>query len=692
MKKLSITGLIFYACQANSTPAFGMPGSLHGETGVIFGIAGMLQLCVAIYAIRLNRLFGMARVGWSLFWAFFLMALLHLVQSTNQSVATTPLQVNLEVIYTLISLLLLTGMAHLHAVLREQIQRKREEQRMRAELEIEVQKQTAHLANVIEELKSEIDERKRAEQQVREQARLLDLTHDAILVQDLEGRIQYWNKGAEGVYGWTAPEAKGKKTSQLLGLELMAYDQASQIVRKKGRWQGEASVRARNGQDVLVESDWTLVCDAQGIPVSVMVISADITEKRKLEIQTLRSQRLESIGTLASGIAHDLNNVLTPLLISVQLLKAKITSDSEQELLETMRVNVLRGARLVKQILAFGRGVKGDRAVVKPVLVAQEIKQIIHDTFPKSLEFEIQADEELWTLIGDATQLHQVMLNLCLNARDAMPDGGKLSIYMNNVVIDEHYAGSHPEARAGQYVLIKVTDTGEGIPKEIQSKIFEPFFTTKAHGKGTGLGLSTCFTIVKSHGGFINAYSELGKGSAFKVYLPANTTLTATEGQTTKPPTLPRGQGELVLVVDDEEAIRDFAQLTLEHFGYRTLTASNGAEAVALYRTHQNEIAVILTDMAMPVMDGPAEIAALKSINREVRIIGMSGLDPVGGEETTSGMVHFIPKPYSTEVLLHTLHGVLHAMPVATVPVLANASASLSGRSFAFAGEQAARN
>ncbi len=407
-----------------------------------------------------------------------------------------------------------------------------------------------------------------------------------------------------------------------------------------------------------------LVCQfspfVRGDEPHLLLLFNDVTEKQKLEAQFLRSQRMESIGTLAGGIAHDLNNVLTPLLVAVQMLKEKITDDDGQQLLNVLETNVQRGASLVKQVLAFGRGVAGERAMVYPAHIVREIKQIVHETFPKSVRFEFHSPDDLWTIIGDPTQIHQVLLNLCVNARDAMPKGGALIIRMENVMFDEVYAGMNLEAQPGPYVCIKVEDTGTGIPKAIQDKIFDPFFTTKALGKGTGLGLSTALAIVKSHGGFINYHSTPGKGTVFKVYFPANTTLA--EDAEIEQSKLPRGHNELVLVVDDEEPIRNLAQKVLTRFGYRVLLAADGAEAVSLYAPRQKEIDVVITDMAMPVMDGRATIIALKAINAGVRIVSSSGLASDGGiaMARNAGIKHFIPKPYTTETILNTLHEVLH--------------------------------
>jgi CheY-like chemotaxis protein len=308
---------------------------------------------------------------------------------------------------------------------------------------------------------------------------------------------------------------------------------------------------------------------------------------------------------------------------------------------------------------------EGERILVQPKHIAREIQQVVQETFPKSVRFELRTVTDLWTVVGDPTQLQQVLLNLCLNARDAMPDGGKLSVYMENLTFDETYAGMNPEAKAGPYVLMEVTDTGTGIPKEIQERIYDPFFTTKEKGKGAGLGLSTSLAIVKSHGGFIHCHSTVGQGSSFRVYLPASLTPVAAEKAAVDPAKLPRGHNELVLIVDDEVPILKVARKTLERFGYRVLPATDGAEAVNLFKSRQQDIAVVITDVAMPNLDGPATISALRTINPKVKIIGSSGLSTNGGRARIkdAGIQHFIPKPYTAETVLQALHEVLRKKP-----------------------------
>lgn len=510
-------------------------------------------------------------------------------------------------------------------------------------------------------IRSDITERKRAEEQVREQAALLDQAQDAILVRDLDQVILFWNKGAERLYGWTSEETVGKNAEGLLYRETSAqFDAARQSVIKNGEWKGEIHQTRRDGAEIIVESRWTLVRDERGTPTSILVINTDVTEKKRMEAQFLRAQRMESIGTLAGGIAHDLNNVLSPILMAIDMLQLKATDEASKKWFEVLRANAQRGGDMVRQVLSFARGVEGEHVALHPKHLIKEIVKILRETLPKSIEINFKIPDDLWIISADATQMHQVLMNLCVNARDAMPEGGSISINAENIVVDENYARMHLEAKPGRFVVISVTDTGPGMAPEIQSRIFEPFFTTKEMSKGTGLGLSTALTIVKSHGGFINVYSELHKGTQFSLYLPALDIPGAPDFAAAQTD-LPLGQGELILVVDDEESIREITRGTLETFGYSVLTASDGTEALAIYADRKNEIAVVLTDMVMPFMDGPVTIRALQRMNPDVRIIAASGLGTGqrAGEGTLEGVAVFLNKPYTAEKLLKTLSQVL---------------------------------
>ena len=509
-------------------------------------------------------------------------------------------------------------------------------------------------------IRSDITERKRAEEQIREQAALLDQAQDAILVRDLDQNILFWNKGAEQLYGWPADQALGRNAEELLFKEHSpAFDAARETIIQNGEWNGEMHQVRRDGAEIIVESRWTLVRDERGQPKSILVINTDVTEKKRMESQFLRAQRMESIGTLAGGIAHDLNNVLSPILMAIDMLQLKTVDESSRKWLDVLRTNAERGGNMVRQVLSFARGVEGERVALQPKHLIKEIVKILRETLPKSIEISFHVPDNLWIISADATQMHQVLMNLCVNARDAMTEGGSLSISAQNVTVDENYARMHIEAKAGHFVLITVADTGSGMTSEVQSRIFEPFFTTKEMTKGTGLGLSTALTIVKSHGGFINVYSELHKGTQFAIYLPAigSDEVDAVAAQTD----LPVGNGELILVIDDEESIREITRGTLETFGYKVVTASDGTEALAIYADRKNDIAAVLTDMVMPFMDGPATIRALQRMNPKVRIIAASGLGTGqrAGEGVLEGVSYFLNKPYTAEKLLKTLAEVL---------------------------------
>jgi PAS domain S-box-containing protein len=530
---------------------------------------------------------------------------------------------------------------------------------MHAQLEVQVQKRTLELATANAELQLEMIERQQSEQKIREQAALLDIATDAILVQCLEDKILFWNKGAERLYGWLSEEACSKNALDLLYEDSTQLKEALETVNLAGAWQGELHQVTKSGKQILVESRWTLVHNFAGNPKSILVVNTDITEKKQREAQFLRSQRMESIGTLASGIAHDLNNVLTPILMSAQLLQMKIPHEQSQQLLKIMERNVKRGAALTKQVLSFAQGIEGKRVILQVRHLISEIKDIAQQTFSKSIEFYTDITPDLWSVSGDVTQLHQVLMNLIINARDAMPDGGTLNICAKNFFIEQNYAWINPETTIGSYIVITVADTGTGISPEIQEKIFEPFFTTKELGKGTGLGLSTVIGIIKSHGGFVKVDSTVGKGSQFQVYLPA---VESTQTQQAEDIELPTGHGELILVVDDEAPIREITKTLLETHNYKVLTASNGIEAIALYAEHHDEINLVLTDMMMPSMDGLTTIHTLQKMNPQIEIVAVSGLasNRQVAEASGTSVKTFLAKPYTANELLKTLHEVIN--------------------------------
>lgn len=508
----------------------------------------------------------------------------------------------------------------------------------------------------------DITARKRAEEQIREQAALLDKAQDAILVCDLNDYIIYWNKSAERLYGWKTEEAIGNNAFELLfNRDSTQFIASRRAVLEHQEWQGELHQVTKEGKEIIVESRWTLVHDNQGEAKSILVVNTDVTDKKKIEAQFLRAQRMESIGALAGGIAHDLNNVLAPILTAVQILQLRHTDEKSQRILNTIEANVKRGADMVKQILTFARGVEGERTPLQIQHLIYELEKIALETFPRSIKIHLDLPPNLWTISGDATQLHQVLLNLCVNARDAMPAGGELVISAANIVVDEHLARVNLDARVGNYVVIRVKDSGVGIPSNIINKIFEPFFTTKDPGKGTGLGLSTVLAIVKSHGGFITVTSEVRKGTTFEVYLPAQAEVEAA-GVPTGQAGLLFGNGELILVIDDETSILEITRETLETYNYKVMIAHDGAEAIALYARYKDSIAVVITDMMMPVMDGAATIRALRRINPRAKIIASSGFmeDAKIAQFVGDGIEAFLHKPYTAEKLLGVIYEQLH--------------------------------
>ena len=507
-----------------------------------------------------------------------------------------------------------------------------------------------------------ITESKVANEKIAEQAALLDKTNDAITLCDMEGRLLFWNKGAEAIFGWIAEEAAIRPMKELIFKKNAGqYDEARRVTLQQGRWTSEIPVAHKDGREIVIQSHWSLIKDRADKPKAFLGISYDITDRKQIEAQLMRAQRMESIGTLAGGIAHDLNNILTPIMMSIEMLKSTTTHPRAHKIIETIELTTKRGADIVRQVLSFARGLKGDRVEVQPRHLLKDIQALIKETLPKNIQLKYSFPGECWTILGDPTQLHQILLNLCVNARDAMPDGGRLTISAENTVIDEQYASMHVEAKPGDYVAISVSDTGTGIAPGVLDKIFEPFFTTKEIGKGTGLGLSTVLAIVKSHEGFVNVSSEVGNGTTFKVHLPAIKNSSGADSGVEERETLPRGNNETILIVDDEASILTMTSQSLEAFGYQTLCANDGVDAVSLYAQHREKIAAVLTDMAMPIMDGPATIRVLLKMNPAIKIIAASGLksNETIAQEVDGKIKYFLNKPYSAATLLKTLRTVL---------------------------------
>ena len=500
----------------------------------------------------------------------------------------------------------------------------------------------------------DITARKHAEEQVREQAALLDVAQDAITVHDLAGHIIFWNSGATRLYGWTKSEAEGQKLEQLLFAQTPNLtSEAQRLALERQEWSGEFRQRTKDQREVVVQSRWTLVRNEQGAPTSVLAVSTDVTEKKRLQAQLMRAQRLESIGTLASGIAHDLNNVLSPIMMALQYFREKIETKDDQLMLEALEDCTKRGADIIRQVLTFARGPQGTRIVLQPRHLVEEMLRIAQKTFPRLIRIHSEFCSQPWTIQADPTQMQQVLMNLCVNARDAMPDGGHLSILVENLVLAEGQTALHPKSKPGSYVVLKVKDDGAGIPPDSIDKIFDPFYTTKPPGQGTGLGLPTVLGIVEGLGGFIQVESRVGSGSEFQIYIPR----AETNESPAEPPSDPQrlqGQGELILVADDEPLVRDLIRRILERAGYRVLLAEEGCRAVSIYRCQGHAIQGVVTDLNMPSMGGQKEIDHLRMVNPDVRILAISGAMSMSNssDQELPGVQAYLAKPFTAEQLL----------------------------------------
>ncbi len=502
----------------------------------------------------------------------------------------------------------------------------------------------------------DITDRKLAQEQIRQQATLLDEAPDAIFVTDPHDIVLYWNRGAEELYGWKRNEILGQKISSFLPQWQPASTQEIMAAfLEKGRWEGEMIQTTRDGKELVVSARRSLLRDENDQPKAVLVINTDLTEKKKTEAQFLRAQRMESLGVLAGGIAHDLNNIFSPILLASELLRDNVTNDEGRKIVEVMCTTAQRGSEMVKQILSFARGAAGQTAALDLHPLVNDICKLLRRTLPPSVRIQNQLSQHRLLVMGNVTQLHQVLMNLCVNARDAMPNGGLLQLEAETALLERKTPPGSAEPISGKFVKIVVRDTGTGIPPELLAKIFDPFFTTKEEGKGTGLGLSTVVSIVKSHSGFLEVDSKPGEGTAFTIFLPAAENAPGREDSASAAP--PDGHGKLVLVVDDEEALLEMCKLTLETFNYRVVTARDGVAGLLAFEQHRAQIQVAVVDLMMPLMDGARMIKELRRVAPSLKIICASGASSrakTSLRETLDANA-FLNKPYSTQMLLRTI-------------------------------------
>jgi PAS domain S-box-containing protein len=517
-----------------------------------------------------------------------------------------------------------------------------------------------------------ITDRKRAEESLKESRRMLLSVLDTIPVRvfwkDTEGRFLGSNQSFACDAGFDSPETLiGKDDYDMAWknqADLYRADDRQVITRGVPKLQYEEAQTTPAGMQLWLRTSKIPLRDLEGRTIGILGTYEDITEKKQLEAQFLRAQRMDGLGSLAGGIAHDLNNILTPILVAAPLLRAAASDAESRKMLDTVHACAQRGADIIRQLLTFARGQPEVRVPLPVRHILHEIEKIVSETFPRNLRLEIAAPYDRWLVQGDATQIQQALMNLCVNARDAMPGGGTLTLTAENVALDAAAAAlvsdAKPDAKPGDYVCISVTDTGTGIPREQLDRVFDPFFTTKEIGRGTGLGLSTVLGIVRGHGGFVRVDSRSGKGTKFELYLPASRE--AKEARTAAPETLPpRGHGELILVVEDEAAVLGVVQCVLEQQGYRVLAATEGAEALALLAQHHSEVKAVLTDMMMPGVDGPTLVHALRHNDPRLPILGMSGLGEQAGAKGLEGLdpPELLAKPFTVEALLTAVHRTL---------------------------------
>jgi PAS domain S-box-containing protein len=550
-------------------------------------------------------------------------------------------------------------------------------------LEEMVRERTAALTEEVRERARGDAERERL---LRERESLLESTSDGIYGLDANGRCTFINRTGAEMLGYPVERLIGAAMHDIV--QHHRADGATYPLEESPVYHAYA-----NGTPCRLEAETFWRRDGSFFPVEysacpihegsairgVVVTFRDVTEKKKLESEVLRAQRVESLGRLSSGIAHDMNNILAPILMSAPLLRMELTPDEVEKTLETIEASAKRGADLVRQLLIFSRGIEGKRGPVAPAGLVEEIAKIARETFPRNITIDASVPRSTWPVRGDATQLHQVLLNLCVNARDAMHDGGTLSITAENVQFDTNYAAMHPDAKPGPYVMLRVSDTGTGIAPDIVDKIFDPFFTTKETGNGTGLGLSTVMGIVKSHGGFVTLHSTVGQGSEFLVHLPALPRDTAALDEPNGA-AAPKGNGELILLVDDEENIRGVLRETLVRHNYRVETARDGAEASAVFARNATDVKLVITDLDMPFLDGVNLVRVLRRLNPTVKVIVSSGLgESKAAQERIAelkelGVKSILAKPYTAEKILTAVHRLLTSASKAEAGRLAKRS------------------
>jgi PAS domain S-box-containing protein len=500
--------------------------------------------------------------------------------------------------------------------------------------------------------------------EVREQATLIAKARDAILVHDLQACIAFWNEGAERLYGWTGAETVGRNINELLRVGAQQVEEAREATTAQGEWSGELRQFTKDGKEVkevIVMSRWTLMRDDTGSPKSILSINTDVTKKKSLEAQLLHAQRMEGIGMVAGGVAHDFNNLLTVISgFTVMVIDGMKPDDPSLSMLQEVYKAGERAATLTRQLLAFSRKQILQIQVLDLNSLIADAAKMLSRLIGENIRMVTDCDPTLCLVRADAGQIEQILLNLCVNARDAMPQGGHITVRTRNVEFDEAYAREHPYVKPGHYVLLSVCDTGAGMDEATKTRVFEPFFTTKEVGKGTGLGLATVYGIVKQSGGSVEFDSSPGRGTTFQIYLPRVKEVASARKSPFDESKAPRGT-ETLLLVDDDAAVRSLARLALQTFGYHVLDAADGAAALLLNGAHPEPIHLLLTDVVMPGMSGRELADRLTALRPDLLVLYMSGYtdDAILRNGVATSSASFLAKPITPGMLARKVRLVL---------------------------------
>ncbi len=559
-------------------------------------------------------------------------------------------------------------------------QKDQEIKRVNQALESRVQSRTMELLELTEKLQQEIAERRSAEEAVIKERQRLEIILDGspipTFVIDMDHLVVVWNRACENLTGIIKQVALGRPLNRqifyqnenmpaLADLVLDMDERAlQQFYREKRLFRSHAIAEAYEAADqltiggVVKKNIYFLAArlrDENGNVIGAIQTLQDITEKEQLQLQLQRSQKLEAVGTLAAGMAHEFNNILAAIQGYVQLMKMKIETDNPLSLyIHDIDASCQRAAGLTRKMLTFSRSETGELKLVKINQLVDGMHRLLRQTLPPQIELNIDLQPHLPFIRAESNQLEQVLLNLAVNARDAMPDGGALTIKTRCTELDEAYCVANSLQRAGAYVLIEVQDTGKGMSDYVLEHIFDPFFTTKEPGKGTGLGLAIVYSIIKNYGGHITVESELYRGSCFKIYLPVEEEVYEEEVAPEIDGFQAAGAGEHILVVDDEPQLREIAKELLLTAGYQVSEAANGQEAIDVYKKHRengNGIDLVMLDMSMPVMDGKTCMKGLRSIDPGVRILITTG-HTEGTDMLKATADGILFKPFSLNTLL----------------------------------------